>query len=104
MLQHGGYTAVTTGRNWRSICRALGIDPKAHSSATFNMRVAYERLLLDWEHALLAAGEKQLLRQLPIGQQQQLRAKQPQQQQQQQQGVQQGAQQRGAPQLVRVWG
>ena len=45
----GGFRAVTEGKRWKEVCRALGHDLSGQTSASFAMRQNFERCLLDYE-------------------------------------------------------
>lgn len=50
VLERGGYEDVTGAKLWKDICRCLDIDLTGQTSASFNMRINYERCLLDFEN------------------------------------------------------
>ncbi|RMZ57731.1 hypothetical protein APUTEX25_001701, partial [Auxenochlorella protothecoides] len=52
----GGYETVTAGKQWKEICRCLDVDLTGQTSASYNMRLNYERCLLDFEN-YLASGK-----------------------------------------------
>lgn len=62
----GGYDAVCRGKQWKEVCRSLDLDLRGQTSASYNMRLNYEKSLLDFEHYLssgsyaadLAAGKE----------------------------------------------
>ena len=55
VASRGGYDAVTQGKQWICVARALpGRDLTTATSASFSMRVAYERALLAWERSAVA--------------------------------------------------
>jgi hypothetical protein len=56
-MERGGYETVTANKQWRDICRALPqLDLSGQTSASYNMRLNYERCLLDFEN-YLASGQ-----------------------------------------------
>jgi hypothetical protein len=50
VIDRGGYEQVTGNKLWKDICRCLDIDLKGQTSASFNMRLNYEKCLLDFEN------------------------------------------------------
>ncbi|KAL4423903.1 hypothetical protein ABPG75_001204 [Micractinium tetrahymenae] len=57
VMERGGYETVTAGKQWKEICRCLpGVDLRGQTSASYNMRLNYERCLLDFE-SYLACGQ-----------------------------------------------
>ncbi|KAG7673970.1 hypothetical protein Ndes2526B_g02554 [Nannochloris sp. 'desiccata'] len=57
VMERGGYETVTASKQWRDICRALPqLDLSGQTSASYNMRLNYERCLLDFEN-YLASGQ-----------------------------------------------
>ncbi len=38
--------------SWQDVCRSLGLDLSGQTSASYNMRLNYERCLLDFENYL----------------------------------------------------
>ncbi|KAL4434798.1 hypothetical protein ABPG77_005325 [Micractinium sp. CCAP 211/92] len=57
VMERGGYETVTAGKQWKEICRCLpGVDLTGQTSASYNMRLNYERCLLDFE-SYLACGQ-----------------------------------------------
>ncbi|KAK9824407.1 hypothetical protein WJX72_010057 [[Myrmecia] bisecta] len=52
----GGYDHVTAQKLWKDVCRCLGLDLRGQTSASYNMRLNYEKCLLDFE-AYLASGD-----------------------------------------------
>jgi hypothetical protein len=57
VMERGGYETVTSNKQWRDICRALPqLDLSGQTSASYNMRLNYERCLLDFEN-YLASGQ-----------------------------------------------
>lgn len=57
VMDRGGYEVVTNGKQWRDICRCLPqLDLSGQTSASYNMRLNYERCLLDFEN-YLASGQ-----------------------------------------------
>ena len=57
MDRGGGYEGVTLSKQWRDICRGLpDLDLSGQTSASYNMRLNYERCLLDFEN-YLASGQ-----------------------------------------------
>jgi len=57
VMDRGGYERVTANKEWRDICRALPkLDLSGQTSASYNMRLNYERCLLDFEN-YLASGQ-----------------------------------------------
>lgn len=59
VMDRFGYETVTTYKQWKDICRALDIDLSGQTSASFNMRMNYERCLLDFEN-YLACGQYEI--------------------------------------------
>ncbi|KAK9821217.1 hypothetical protein WJX81_001314 [Elliptochloris bilobata] len=53
--ERGGYDAVSGAKLWKEVCRCLDIDLRGQTSASYNMRLNYERCLLEFE-GYLAAG------------------------------------------------
>ena len=49
-MARGGYEAVTGSKQWKDICRCLDLDLTGQTSASYNMRLNYERCLLDFEN------------------------------------------------------
>ena len=45
----GGYEAVSRDKKWHAVCETLGLDLTGQTSASFQMRNAYERCLLSYE-------------------------------------------------------
>ena len=60
VVERGGYEAVTNGKLWKDICRCLPVDLTGQTSASYNMRINYERCLLDFEN-YLACGQVMML-------------------------------------------
>jgi len=57
VMDRNGYESVTASKEWRDICRALPeLDLSGQTSASYNMRLNYERCLLDFEN-YLASGQ-----------------------------------------------
>ena len=56
VIERYGYETVTTHKQWKDICRSLHLDLSGQTSASFNMRMNYERCLLDFEN-YLACGQ-----------------------------------------------
>lgn len=56
VMDRGGYEAVSKAKLWRDICRVLPLDLSGQTSASYNMRLNYERCLLDFEN-YLACGQ-----------------------------------------------
>ena len=54
----GGYHAVTTQKRWLEVCRTLGKDLSGQTSAGFQMRVNYQKMLLAYEIHLESRGGK----------------------------------------------
>ena len=52
----GGYHAVTTQKRWLEVCRTLGKDLSGQTSAGFQMRVNYQKMLLAYEIHLESRG------------------------------------------------
>lgn len=52
----GGYDRVTQLKLWKEVCRTLNVNLTGQTSASYNMRLNYEKCLLDFEH-YLAKGE-----------------------------------------------
>jgi ARID/BRIGHT DNA binding domain len=52
----GGYDHVTSTKMWKEICRMLRLDLKGQTSASYNMRINYEKCLLDFER-YVTSGE-----------------------------------------------
>lgn len=50
--ERGGYDVVTSLKLWKDVCRTLNVDLKGQTSASYNMRLNYEKCLLDFEHYL----------------------------------------------------
>lgn len=48
----GGYDRVTNLKLWKEVCRTLDVNLKGQTSASYNMRLNYEKCLLDFEHYL----------------------------------------------------
>ena len=60
VMDRGGYEVVTNGKHWREICRCLPqLDLSGQTSASYNMRLNYERCLLDFEN-YLASGQYEI--------------------------------------------
>ena len=49
VVERGGYERVTCLKLWRDVCRALVSDLTGQTSASYNMRINYEKCLLDFE-------------------------------------------------------
>jgi hypothetical protein len=47
--RRGGYEAVSRDRRWRDIARILKIPQNTNSSVAYNIRLLYQKLLLDYE-------------------------------------------------------
>jgi hypothetical protein len=58
VVAHGGYEVVSSHKLWKEVCRSLAIDLSGQTSASYNMRLNYERCLLDFEN-YLACGQFQ---------------------------------------------
>jgi hypothetical protein len=56
VVERGGYESVTAEKQWKDICRCLNLDLSGQTSASYNMRLNYERCLLDFEN-YLACGQ-----------------------------------------------
>lgn len=56
VMERGGYETVTNEKLWKDICRCLRLDLSGQTSASYNMRLNYERCLLDFEN-YLACGQ-----------------------------------------------
>lgn len=59
VMDRFGYETVTNEKRWKDICRSLNLDLSGQTSASFNMRLNYERCLLDFEN-YLACGQYEL--------------------------------------------
>ncbi len=59
VIERFGYETVTAHKQWKDICRALNLNLSGQTSASFNMRLNYERCLLDFEN-YLACGQYEL--------------------------------------------
>lgn len=59
VMQRGGYETVTNEKRWKDICRCLKLDLSGQTSASYNMRLNYERCLLDFEN-YLACGQYEI--------------------------------------------
>lgn len=59
MQQRGGYDVVTNLKLWKDVCRTLNVNLKGQTSASYNMRLNYEKCLLDFEHYLLSGRYNQ---------------------------------------------
>ena len=47
-----GYESVSYNKQWRDVAKSLGVNLTGQTSASFNMRLNYERCLLDFENYL----------------------------------------------------
>ena len=56
VMDRYGYEAVSAEKQWKDVCRSLNLDLSGQTSASFNMRLNYERCLLDFEN-YLACGQ-----------------------------------------------
>jgi len=56
VMDRFGYEAVSAEKQWKDVCRSLNLDLSGQTSASFNMRLNYERCLLDFEN-YLACGQ-----------------------------------------------
>ena len=56
VIDRGGYETVCIQKAWKDVCRNLNIDLSSQTSASYNMRLNYERCLLDFEN-YLACGQ-----------------------------------------------
>lgn len=56
VVNRGGYEKVTQAKQWKDICRTLGVDLTGQTSASYNMRVNYEKCLMDFEE-YMASGQ-----------------------------------------------
>lgn len=45
----GGYELVTSLKLWKDVCRSLNVDLRGQTSASYNMRLNYEKCLLEFE-------------------------------------------------------
>ncbi|KAK9851880.1 hypothetical protein WJX84_003835 [Apatococcus fuscideae] len=52
----GGYDHVTAHKLWKDVCRSLEVDLTGQTSASYNMRLNYEKCLLEFE-SYLASGQ-----------------------------------------------
>ncbi|KAK9833054.1 hypothetical protein WJX74_005940 [Apatococcus lobatus] len=52
----GGYDHVTAHKLWKDVCRCLEVDLTGQTSASYNMRLNYEKCLLEFE-SYLASGQ-----------------------------------------------
>lgn len=59
VMERCGYERVTNEKQWKDICRSLNLDLSGQTSASYNMRLNYERCLLDFEN-YLACGQYEL--------------------------------------------
>ena len=60
--QRGGYDVVTSVKLWKDVCRTLNVNLKGQTSASYNMRLNYEKCLLDFEHYLSSGRYSQELK------------------------------------------
>ena len=52
VMDRYGYEAVCASKQWRDVAKSLNVNLKGQTSASFNMRLNYERCLLDFENYL----------------------------------------------------
>ncbi|KAK9803241.1 hypothetical protein WJX73_008882 [Symbiochloris irregularis] len=56
VMNRGGFPVVTEQKQWKEICRCLEVDLTGQTSASYNMRLNYEKCLLEFE-MYLASGQ-----------------------------------------------
>lgn len=52
VMDRYGYEAVCASKQWRDVAKSLNVNLTGQTSASFNMRLNYERCLLDFENYL----------------------------------------------------
>ena len=52
VMDRYGYETVCASKQWRDVAKSLGVNLTGQTSASFNMRLNYERCLLDFENYL----------------------------------------------------
>jgi len=52
VMDRNGYESVSAQKQWRDVAKSLNVNLTGQTSASFNMRLNYERCLLDFENYL----------------------------------------------------